>query len=181
MIGLSSARLPLGIALMAGLGWLVATDEPNGTTTVAAPVRQSAPETSKPRVEKREPDASVHALLPRDELIPVRPAGTEPADLFATRSWVEPAPRPPPPAPVAVVPPPATALAPAPPQFIYLGKRRDDQGWQVYLGHGEAALIVREGETLEGGYRVESIQPPTLTLVRAGQDGQQRIAIGSWE
>jgi hypothetical protein len=75
---------------------------------------------------------------------------------------------------VMPVPPP-----PAGPALSYLGKRQDEQGWQVYLGRGDQTLIVREGDTVEGSYRVESIRPPTLTLSRDEQ--RHQIGIGDWE
>ena len=91
------------------------------------------------------------------------------------------APPKPSPAPPAVQAAPAvvTPASPPPPVFVYLGKRKDEQGWQVYLGRGEQVFILREGEVFEGGYRVETIRPPTMTLQQAGSP--QQIAIGDGE
>lgn len=160
------------LVLLVGLGWLVATDQRRSQTPALAdvPPRQTkAPAAST----QAAPEVVVRELIPREQLIANRPPGIPTHDLFASRSWA------PPPAAAAAPLAPMPIAAPAPPPFTYLGKRRDDQGWQVYLGRGDLSLIVREGETIEGGYRVESIKPPTLTLVRA--DSKQQIAIGEWE
>ena len=164
----------LWMALLVGLGWLVAADQRRTQAPALADV--SPRQTKAPALvanTEKVAEAVVRDLIPRERLIAKHRPGTPATDLFASRSW---APSPAPAAPSPTLLPPA---APAPPPFTYLGKRRDEQGWQVYLGRGDLALIVREGETVEGGYRVESIKPPTLTLVRA--DSKQQIAIGEWE
>jgi len=176
MTGSKNLRWLLWMLLLVGLGWLVATDQrrsqPKPQALADVPPRQAKPPAPAPGPEQA-PDVAVRDLIPRVRLIAKRQPGGPVTDLFASRNWA------PPPAPAA--PPPALLppAAPAPPQFTYLGKRRDEGGWQVYLGRGDLALIVREGETIDGGYRVESIKPPTLTLVRA--DNKQQIAIGEWE
>jgi len=174
MTGPKTLRWLLWTSLLVGLGWLVATDQRRSQPPALAdaPPRQTAapaPTLSPEQIGQ----ALVRDLIPRDRLIAERQPGVPATDLFASRSWAPLA------APAAPPPPVLAPVAPAPPSFTYLGKRRDDQGWQVYLGRGDLALIVREGETIEGGYRVESIKPPTLTLVRA--DKKQQIAIGEWE
>ncbi len=167
-------RWLLWIALLVSLGWLVATDQRRVETPVLSevPRRQNKAPTPPVGADPRT-EVIVRELVPRHQLIAKRQPGAPVTDLFASRAWDPPAVVAP--APAALPPPPA----PQPPPFAYLGKRRDDQGWQVYLGRGDLALIVREGDSVEGGYKVESIKPPTLTLVRA--DGRQQIAIGEWE
>ena len=39
----------------------------------------------------------------------------------------------------------------------------------VVLSRGDAVCPVREGDTLEGGYRVESIAPDRVTLIRPSE------------
>lgn len=176
MTGRKYLRWLLWTALLLGLGWLVAMDQRRVQAPVLADVPPRHINVPAPAVNaKKVVEVVVRDLIPRERLIAKRRPGVPVTDLFASRSWTPP-PAPAPAAPPSVLPPPA---APAPPLFTYLGKRRDEQGWQVYLGRGDLALIVREGETIEGGYRVESIKPPTLTLVRA--DNKQQIAIGEWE
>lgn len=173
MTGRAPLRWLLWLALLAGLGWLVATDRRQTVPPALADVPPRKPAPSQPGRDL--PAAvTVRDPVPRERLIPPRAPGAARVDLFARRDWAPP--------PVAAAPPPAppaAAPAPAAAPFTYLGKRRDEQGWQVYLGRGELAFIVREGDPIEGGYRVESIKPPLLTLGRA--DGRQQIAIGEWE
>lgn len=174
MSGHKNLRWAFWIALLVGLGGLVATDQRRSQAPALAdvPPRQTKAPATLSNAEKAA-EVVVRDLIPRERLIAKPRPGTPATDLFASRSW---APPPTPAAPPPALLPPAT---PAPPLFTYLGKRRDELGWQIYLGRGDLALIVREGETIEGGYRVESIKPPTLTLVRA--DNKQQIAIGEWE
>ena len=128
------------------------------------------------------PVVSRRALVPREQLIRPPPPAGRAVDLFADRAWqavVPPSPAPVP-APAAAMPAsvPVIVAAPPPP-YGYLGKRRDEQGWQVFLGRGDSSVIVREGDRLDDGYAVESIRPPTLTLARAG--GRVLISIGDGE
>lgn len=169
------SRWVLWLILLSGLAWLVALDRrAPGAADIAAPVTRPAPSATRPAAAQ--PAVTVRDPIPRDRLVPTRAEPQRPRDLFAAHSWAPPPAAPPPPPPaVALAPPPP----PAPPPFTYLGKQLDDRGWQVYLGRGELAMIVRAGDTIEGGWRVESIRPPTLTMVRGQQPHQ--IAIGEWE
>lgn len=175
----SAWRWPLWIVLLGALGSLVALDRSaDAVPTVAGAVKRPPPSSSSP--ERLATDRmTVRPLVSRDELIPQRRRNEPVVDLFASRDWSPPAPVAPPPP----LPPPVRLVPAAPPapQFTYLGKRRDEQGWQVYLGRGELSLIVREGETIEGGYRVESIRPPALTLVRGNQNDKEVVVIGEGE
>jgi len=165
----SRLRWPIWAALLVILGWMVATRQGTEQTHAIAEALPSsgvisrAPVLGDAEVPKSKP---LQELIPRERLIASRPTAT---NLFAQSSWA------PPPTAPTVTPPPAVTVKPPLP-FVYLGKRRDDSGWQVYLGRGDLALVVREGDTIEGGYRVESIQPPNLTLFRA--DHRQQVAIG---
>ena len=175
MTGRKNMRWLMWTALLVSLGWLVATDQRRSHAPAVAdvPTRPTnSPASASAANAGKGPEIFVRDLIPRERLIAKRQPGVQATDLFASRNWT-------PPTPAAPAPALLASAVPAPPPFTYLGKRRDDQGWQVYLGRGDLALIVREGETIEGGYRVESIKPPTLTLVRA--DNKQQIAIGEWE
>jgi len=44
------------------------------------------------------------------------------------------------------------------------GQVAQGEGAQVVLAKGDTIFTVREGELLEGGYRVESIGPDSVTL-----------------
>lgn len=178
MTGRQHLRWVLWVVLLLGLGWLVATDQRrSGPPAIAdVPPRQTKAPGPPPANAVKSAEVGVRDLIPRERLIAKRRPGVPATDLFASRSWAPPPVAAP---PLPALPPAAAPAPPPPPTFTYLGKRRDEQGWQVYLGRGDLALIVREGETIEGGFRVESIKPPTLTLVRA--DSKQQIAIGERE
>jgi hypothetical protein len=113
-------------------------------------------------------------LLPRTGL--VAPAPQDDAqrvpgrDLFAAHNWT-----PPPAAPASATP--AAPSAPALP-YVYLGKKQEADVWEIYLGRGEQSFIAREGQVLEGTYRVDRIEPPTLTLTYLPLNQAQSLSIG---
>lgn len=92
-------------------------------------------------------------------------------DLFATRTW-----NPPPPSP----PPSASAISPAAPPlpFTFVGKKLEDDTWEVYLARGEQAYIAREGQVLESHWRVDKIAPPSLSFVYVPLGQVQSLSIG---
>jgi hypothetical protein len=118
---------------------------------------------------KPKADITVLALRNRAELI----GGASSSDgtsLFGAQSWT------PPPLPVKALPPPAPT-APALP-FTYLGKKREDTTWEVYLARGDTTLIVHDKSMIEGTYRVELIKPPSLTLTYLPLNQSQTLQIG---
>lgn len=91
--------------------------------------------------------------------------------LFNSQTW-----DPPPPPPPKPIPPPPPVAPPVP--FIVLGKKLEDQIWEVYLARGDTILIAREKTMLEANYRVDTIVPPTLTLTYIPLGQTQTINIG---
>jgi hypothetical protein len=91
-------------------------------------------------------------------------AGAPPAwvaadsDPFAPRGWQPPPPPPPPQqaaasaAPVANVPPP-----PPPLPYKFVGQMRDGDATVVYLMLGDQVVLARQGEVLDGGYKVAAL------------------------
>jgi hypothetical protein len=63
--------------------------------------------------------------------------------------------------------------------FTYIGKQSSDGRWQVFLSRGDDTLIVHEQTIIDGTYRVESIAPPTMTLVYLPTKLVQTLDIGS--
>jgi len=84
------------------------------------------------------------------------PLGDTQGALFGPRAWQ------PPPSQVAAKPPVPTA---PPMPYRFAGKLLQDGKLQVFLSKGDATIPVREGETLDGAYRVESIGEDQITLV----------------
>lgn len=79
--------------------------------------------------------------------------------------------------PVLATPAPA-APPPDGPPYVYQGKQRVAGGWEVFLVHDEQLHIVQAGSTLERRWRIDMIQPPTLTLVDLGTQQRFSIPIG---
>ncbi|HTJ95081.1 MAG TPA: hypothetical protein VL424_18460 [Pararobbsia sp.] len=63
--------------------------------------------------------------------------------------------------------------------FTYIGKQSSDGRWEVFLSRGDETMIVREQTIIDGAYRVESIAPPTMTLVYLPTKLVQTLDIGS--
>lgn len=91
------------------------------------------------------------------------------ANLFPAQSWQ------PPPAP----PPAKRVEAPkAPPlPFAYLGQMEEDQGIALFLAHGQRTLVVRAGDSIDGGYRVDSITPMRATFRYLPLDEPQHLTL----
>ena len=135
--------------------------------------------------------SSTHVLsvLPREALIekapakPTKPnkvgaiAGLQPNNnipheaLFDSQTW-----DPPPPPPPKPGPPPPPVAPPLP--YVVIGKKLEDQAWEVYLTRGEQTFIARENLVIENQYRVDSIKPPTMTLTYLPLNQTQTLTIG---
>ncbi|MCL4472159.1 MAG: secretion system X translation initiation factor [Sulfuricella sp.] len=116
---------------------------------------------------RKNPDASELQL---DKL--ARTSSREEAtDIFSSKSWYVP---PPPPKP-APLPPPAAPPLP----FVYLGKMLEDGKSLVFLSKKERNLVVKEGDVIDGTYRVESIHPSAMTLTYMPLNMTQILPIGA--
>lgn len=94
-------------------------------------------------------------------------------NLFVSSSWTPPA------APAKPLPPIAVTVPTAPVfPFQYVGKKLEDSVWEVYLSRGDQSFLVREGGTLEGTYRIDSITPPRLTVTYLPLGQSQSLSIG---
>lgn len=102
---------------------------------------------------------------------PPVPDQLKPEPLFDSQTW-----NPPPPPPPKPAPPPPPVAPPLP--YLVLGKKLEDQSWEVYLARGEQTFIAREKGTLENQYRVDSIKPPTMTLTYLPLNQVQTLTIG---
>jgi hypothetical protein len=105
------------------------------------------------RAEAPPPEGRL-ASLPRREAI-----GKPASPLFSSQSW-NPAPQ----NVAAQAAPPAPPAAPAMPYRV-AGRVVQDGTLQIILARGDAVLTVREGDTLDGAYQVEKIQPERVTLL----------------
>jgi len=113
----------------------------------------------------------LESLRPREELVQAAPGGAF-ADLFASPRWSMP---PPPPAPVAQV---AAPVVIAPPAYRVIGKKEEDGVWELYLGREDSSFVVREGDLLDGTWRVGKIEPPMARLTHLQSGAAHDLPIG---
>jgi len=85
----------------------------------------------------------------------VREPIPEPSDAFDARSWTPPAP------PKTEGPPPKPVAPPLP--FAFSGVMEDGQR-TLFLRRGDSLVVAREGELLDGTYRVEAIGAEQATF-----------------
>jgi len=138
------------------VGWLVIAGAAAAAVSLVPPSSPPDPEAGKVAL-RQSGEASTPsplAALPERETI-----GKRRGEAFAARSWTPPPTRAPAAAPVA-------APVPLPPPVPYrvAGQVVRGDGAHVVLAKGDAVLAVREGDTLDGGYRVESIAEDRVTL-----------------
>ena len=77
----------------------------------------------------------------------------------------------------AAAPPPAPVAPPMP--YRVAGQVVHDGPPRVVLARDDRVFFVREGDVLEGGYRVESIKSDAVTLVYTPLDERQTLAVAS--
>jgi hypothetical protein len=137
-------------------------DDQRGAVSAAAAPRVSQPPARGAAAPLPEiPLAKLDEKIPRD---PVR-------DAFEMRSW-EPPPQPP------------KVVAPAPPQapplpYSYVGKIMEGDQIIVFLAKQDRSYVVKQGETIDGAYKIEDIKGGTLVFTYLPLGQQQILAIGA--
>jgi hypothetical protein len=157
--------LLLGLLTISMASAFFAPDE-NMEAKQTVPVKKAAREGN--RGKQKIVDASELQLEPLKR----SSSPEEATDIFPSKSWYVP---PPPPKPAPPQPP-----APPPIPFVYLGKMLEDGKPVVFLNKQERNLVVREGDVIEGSYRVESILPPLMTLTYLPLNIKQAFPIGAF-
>src|SRR5262245_52913540 len=109
-----------------------------------------APGSLKPAVPGAEDESQGAAKTKQPGIPPRATLGRIASDPFSVQSWLPP--RKPAAAPSAPPPPVAPPLP-----YRFAGQFYRDSGSEVYVGRGEEIFPVKEGETLDGQYKVESI------------------------
>lgn len=102
------------------------------------------------------------------------------ADPFAVKGW-----QPPPPvaATAALMPAPVAAVdatAPPPPPplpFKFVGQMNDGADQVIYLSNGDQVVLARQGDVLEGGYKVSAISPTQIEFESVSSGLKQPLAI----
>lgn len=142
---------------------------------------EAAPRTRMGPAAASEDNASaveigITALRPRRTLFGAASEGGH--NLFEGQAMAAPLPSAAPAqAEVPPLPPPAAPSLP----FTYIGKKSADGVWEVYLARGQETWVVREQMVIDSTYRVESIKPPTLSLVYLPLKQVQTLDIGGAE
>lgn len=154
----------LGALLIATLGAAVWLNQ----QTEDEPVAAAAP--AKQKSAAKLAAGSAHIAL--EKLQRTRKGDDKAAteDVFQAKSWYVP---PPPPKPV---PPPPPAPPPLP--FIYMGKLLEEDKLTVFLSKQDRHYAVKAGDTLDGAYRVESVNAQQVIFTYLPLNMQQTLSLG---
>src|SRR5712692_3796892 len=144
-------RIAVLIALLAGSAAWVAIDlrGPAAPTSAKAPASGASQDTehsAAPASQEKQPGIPARSAL-----------GRIAADPFSAQSWM------PRRKPAAVSAAPAPVAPPLP--FRFAGQLHRDSGIEVYLARGEEIFPVKEGDTLDGQYKVDSVSATEVSFV----------------
>jgi hypothetical protein len=157
-------------------GWVVALGAVSAAAIWApepanepAHVPATAPQGSKDSVNVAADSQSRFEALPARETL-----GERRGELFSSRTWAPPRA----PAPKRAAPTAPSAGPTAPPMpYRVAGNVVHEGGAEVVLAKGDRVVTVREGDTLEDGYRVEAINSQAVTLVYVPLDVAQQVPV----
>ncbi len=154
-------RIAVLIALLAGAAAWVAIDlrGPAAPTSAKAPasgVSQDSERAATPGAEARQPG------------IPTRPTlGRFGADPFSTQSWL-------PRRKAAVASPPPDPVTPPLP-YRFAGQFHRESGIEVYVARGEEIFPAKEGDTLDGQYKVDSVSATEVSFIYLPSGARQTL------
>jgi len=155
-------RIAVLIALLAGAAAWVAIDlrGPAAPTSVKVPASGAS----------QEPE---HAAAPASEAkqpgIPARSAlGRIAADPFSAQSWL---PRRKPAVVSSAPPEPVTPPLP----YRFAGQFHRESGIEVYVARGEEIFPVKEGDTLDGQYKVDSVSTTEVSFIYLPSGARQTL------
>lgn len=135
---------------------------------IAEPVERPARAAARDASSRQSAPAPV-AL--RSELLQRQSADLEIDNIFAARSWYVP---PPPPKPL---PPPPPTAPPMP--FTYIGKLEEQGRTMIFLSRQGVNYSVKQGDQIEGTYRVDEISPQAVILTYLPLNIRQTLPIGA--
>jgi hypothetical protein len=167
------------LAVLAAVAGFVAVDAAKDTPTterVAERGKPAAP--AEPRsADANTQSAAVAASSDAQGLaLPDRSGfGKSESPLFESQNWQPPPPKVPPAAKIKPGPPPAPVAPPMP--YTFAGRLVHDGKASLLLAKGDEVIAVREGETLDGIYKVESITQTQITLVYLPLGQKQTIPV----
>lgn len=167
------------VLLLTALGatfWLTqGGEEPKAAGPTTKAVARTPP-SSNVRTKVDEP---ISALLPRAALYDDLQGAAAHLDLFAARAPLAPSqPLTTPTAAVSEVRQAQPVLAQSF-EFRVLGKKQEAGRWEVFLERDGRTLFAQAGAELEGGFRVDVIDPPTMKLTHVATNTPINISIGA--
>lgn len=152
----------LGGALTATLAAVIWVREPEPAAMVVAPVKDKT---------ARRSDVSPSAHLDLEKLHQRESGATAKIeDVFQSQSWYVP-----PPPPKAG---PRPLPAPPPLPFTYMGKLQEEGRLTVFLTKQDRNYAVKAGDTLDGAYRVDSVEAQRVVFTYLPLNMQQTLSIG---
>jgi hypothetical protein len=153
-------RIAVLIALLAAAAAWVAID----LRGPAAPTSAKAPASSA----SQDPERAAAASEARQPGIPARSAlGRIAADPFSAQSWL------PRRKPAVVSEPPVAVVPPLP--YRFAGQFHRESGIEVYVAQGEEIFPVKEGDTLDGQYKVDSVSATEVSFVHGPSGTRQTL------
>jgi hypothetical protein len=156
-------RKAILVACLAALALWIAVDKY---------VRTGPASPSGARVAQGSDGREASSSAGKQAAIPERPQfGKIGANPFSTQSWL-----PPPPKAVSHGVPAAPVAPPLP--YRFAGQLHMDTGIQILLARGDEITVVKEGDILDGQYKVESIDSTKLALVHMATGTRQLMEFG---
>ena len=154
-------RIAVLIALLAGAAAWVAID----LRGPAAPTSEKAPASGASQDPGHSAAPASQATQPG---IPARSVlGRIAADPFSAHSWM------PRPKPAVVTAPPDPVTPPLP--YRFAGQFHRESGIEVYVARGEEIFPVKEGDTLDGQYKVDSVSATEVSFVYLPSGARQTM------
>lgn len=129
---------------------------------------------------------AVTAAAPRNAAPPAAPVAAGPtlpersglsetnAPLFSTHTW-----EPPPPKVKAGPPPPPPKPVAPPLPYTFAGRMLQDGKVYVFLARGDTVITAKQGDTVDGIYRVDSISETEVALTYVPLGQKQSLAVVS--
>jgi hypothetical protein len=165
------SRTAVLLAVLAAIAGFVAVDAAKDEPVVAIERPTSGPEANA-QPQGQEPATPTQEAF----VVPQRQGlTTSESLLFESQTWQPPPPPPPPQVKVKPEPPPPPTAPPLP--YTYAGRLVHDGQLSLLIAKGDEVIAIREGQTLDGVYRVESITDKQITMVYLPLDQKQTIPV----
>jgi hypothetical protein len=163
------------LAVLAAVAGFVAIDASKDTAVADRPAQRTAAPASAQSQPQTSPGQPAQANQP-EFAIPERQAlGQSQSPLFESQNWLPPPPKPTPAERAKAARPPPPVAPPLP--YTFAGRLIHDGKLSLLLAKGDDVIAVKEGQTLDGVYKVESITQTQITLVYLPLNQKQTIPV----